>query len=227
MLWPYWTLIVEDVFHKKVFLSLNPVWNSILTIEVTKAYILISMLAPPNLLFEKESPVFGKLFVLFAVLPILEIALLINIGEQIGGWNTVAIVIFTAFVGAYLVRREGISTLMQAQQKMQTGAMPGQEMAEGLLLVIAGVLLVTPGFITDGLGFLLSFPLTRPLIAKSVMKQITVGVMNGQNQSHSAGFHYHSQTQNQSQWQQARTDEDVIEGEYVNQDDVGNNKRLD
>jgi len=174
--------------------------------------------------------VFGKLFILFAVLPILEIALLINIGEQIGGWNTVAIVIFTAFVGAYLVRREGISTLMQAQQKMQTGAMPGQEMAEGLLLVIAGVLLVTPGFITDGLGFLLSFPLTRPLIAKSVMKQITVGVMNGQNQSHNAGFHYHSshsQTKNQSQWQQASTDEDVIEGEYVNQEEAEKNKRSD
>lgn len=171
---------------------------------------------------------FGKLFILFAVLPIIEIALLVNVGEQIGGWNTVAIVIFTAFVGAYMVRREGISTLMQAQQKMQAGAMPGQEMAEGLLLVIAGVLLVTPGFITDGLGFLLSFPLTRPLIAKSVMKQITASAIKGQTQGQTSGFYYQSNQQTpHSQWQNTANQDDVIEGEYVNKDEVDNNKRLD
>ncbi len=167
---------------------------------------------------------------MFAVLPIVEIALLVNIGEQIGGWNMVGIVIFTAFVGAYLVRREGLSTLMQAQQKMQAGAMPGQEMAEGLLLVIAGVLLVTPGFITDGLGFLMSFPLTRPLIAKSMMKQVTVGMMNGQNQTSHSSFQYQTsqnQAHNQAKWDPNQTGEDIIEGEFVTKDDVENNKRLD
>ena len=94
-----------------------------------------------------------KLFLLFAILPIIEIAILVNVGEQIGGWYTVAIVIITAFAGAHLVRQQGISTLMQAQQKMQAGAMPGQEMAEGLLLVIAGVLLVTPGLSQTALAF--------------------------------------------------------------------------
>lgn len=156
---------------------------------------------------------FGKLFILFAILPIIEIAVLINVGEQIGGWNTVALVIISAFIGAFLVRREGIATLTQAQQKMQTGEMPGQEMAEGLLLVIAGVLLVTPGFITDAFGLLLSFPLTRPLIAKSLMKQISVKVVTS-----------HSQF-TQSPFQQSHTnakydDGEIIEGEFVDQEKI-------
>ncbi|GAA0854777.1 FxsA family protein [Aliiglaciecola litoralis] len=155
---------------------------------------------------------FGKLFILFAILPIIEIAILVNVGEQIGGWNTVAIVILTAFIGAFLVRREGIATLMQAQQKMQTGQMPGQEMAEGLLLVIAGVLLVTPGFVTDAIGLLLSFPLTRPLIAKSLMKQMNVKVVSGQSPFQQGGFGYQQDARDRAD------NDDVIEGEYVDKD---------
>lgn len=114
---------------------------------------------------------FAKLFLLFAILPIVEIAFLINVGEILGGWNTVAIVIVTAFIGAQLVRQQGMNTLATAQKKMSMGEMPGQELAEGLLLLVAGVLLVTPGFITDGIGFLFSMPLTRPAIAKSLVRQ--------------------------------------------------------
>ena len=148
-----------------------------------------------------------KLFLLFAILPIVEIAILINVGEQIGGWYTVAIVILTAFAGAHLVRQEGLSTLMQAQQKMQAGVMPGQEMAEGLLLVIAGVLLVTPGFITDAIGFLLSLPMTRPLIAKGLMKHLPINVVNP---SFNGDFaqHQHQQTHSTNQ------SDDIIEGEF-------------
>ena len=149
----------------------------------------------------------GKLFLLFAILPIVEITVLINIGEQIGGWNTVAIVIITALAGAYLVRQQGLSTLLHAQQKMQTGNIPGQELAEGLLLVIAGVLLVTPGFITDGLGFLLCLPVTRPVIAKSLLKQLSVQVVN---QSQDGQFY--------SQ-QRPSSNDDIIEGEFEHKDD--------
>ncbi len=126
----------------------------------------------------------GKLFLLFALLPIIEIAILVNVGDLIGGWNTVGIVIFTAFVGAFLVRQQGVSTLMQAQQKMQAGQVPGQEMAEGLLLVVAGVLLVTPGFVTDGLGFLFCLPFTRPIIARALIKNFPMKVVTGQQQSY-------------------------------------------
>ncbi|MGK0381327.1 MAG: UPF0716 protein FxsA [Flavobacteriales bacterium] len=151
-----------------------------------------------------------KLFLLFAILPIIEIAILINVGEQIGGWYTVAIVIITAFAGAHLVRQQGISTLMQAQQKMQAGAMPGQEMAEGLLLVIAGVLLVTPGFITDGIGFLLSLPMTRPLIAKGLVKHLSLKVINP---SFNGNFSQHQQSPHSTS-----QSEDIIEGEFERKD---------
>ena len=159
----------------------------------------------------------GKLFLLFAILPILEIAILINVGEQIGGWNTVAIVIATAFLGAHLVRQQGLSTLMSAQQKMQSGTIPGQEMAEGLLLVISGVLLVTPGFITDIFGFLLCLPFTRPLIAKSLLKQMALKVVQTSQQGgHFTGTQY---TNYQPPNSATSEQDDVIEGEYENKDD--------
>lgn len=156
----------------------------------------------------------GKLFFLFALLPIIEISLLISVGEQIGGWNTVAIVVFTALLGSYLVRQQGLSTLLQAQKKMQQGAMPGQEVAEGLLLVIAGVMLVTPGFITDFLGFLFCLPMTRPLIAKALLTKLSVKVVSqAQNGSFDQGqqpnFRHKSNASN----------DDIIEGEFKRTDD--------
>ena len=159
-----------------------------------------------------------KLFLLFAILPIVEIAILINVGEQIGGWYTVAIVILTAFAGARLVRQQGLSTLMQAQQKMQAGTMPGQEMAEGLLLVIAGVLLVTPGFITDGIGFLLSLPMTRPLIAKGLVKHLSINMLNASFDGNFAQHHQPHHSTGQS--------EDIIEGEFERKDKPPENPAL-
>ena len=161
---------------------------------------------------------FGKLFLLFAILPIIEIALLVNVGEQIGGWNTVGLVIITAFIGAWLVRQQGLSTLIEAQRRMQTGEIPGQQMAEGLLLVVAGVLLVTPGFITDGIGFLLSMPLTRPVIARSLLKHMQVNVIRQQGQ---AGFGqtWHSHQADAQPRSPDERDSSVIEGEYVDKSD--------
>jgi UPF0716 protein FxsA len=153
--------------------------------------------------------VMGKLFLLFAILPILEITLLIQVGDVIGGWNTVAIVIVTAFLGAYLVRQQGLSTLLTAQQKMQSGSLPGQEMVEGLLLVIAGVMLVTPGFITDIFGIILCLPITRPRIAKGLLKRLVVNVVQSQT-THTNFTQAPSATQDEG---------DIIEGEYENKDD--------
>ncbi|MDU0353491.1 FxsA family protein [Paraglaciecola aquimarina] len=160
----------------------------------------------------------AKLFILFVILPILEIALLINVSDQIGGWYTLAIVVLTAFFGARLVRQEGLSTLATAQQKMQTGKMPGQEMAEGLLLVIAGVLLVTPGFITDGLGFLLSLPMTRPVIAKNILKHMTVSMVN-QNQSYQTDFNQQTRSNFDFQHKSGERTGETIEGEFEDKDE--------
>lgn len=182
---------------------------------------------------------FAKLFLLFAILPIVEIALLINVGEVVGGWNTVAIVIITAFIGAHLVKQEGIQTLTNAQNKMRAGEMPGHEMAEGVLLLVAGVLLVTPGFITDGIGFLFSMPLTRPLLAKVLVKQFGHKIVmhhsgeasfhhgGFQHESHqqskfqqqSGSFHYQSDQQPTSQSAPKKDQHAVIEGEYQRKDD--------
>lgn len=127
---------------------------------------------------------FGRLFILFAILPILEIMLLINVSDSIGGWNTFIIVLVTAFFGAYFVRKEGANTLRDVQLKMAQGQMPGKELSEGLLLLIAGVLLVTPGFITDIVGLLFTLPYTRAPIAASIVGSlIKSGSLKG-------GFHF-------------------------------------
>lgn len=151
---------------------------------------------------------FFKLFLLFAVMPIVEISLLIHVSDSIGGWNTVALVILTAFVGATLVKQQGMETLKAAQAELNQGAMPAQHIAEGLLLLIAGVLLITPGLITDAIGFAFTLPITRPLIAKWLLSKFTmVSVMGAQTQ-----FHTHQNTSNHDR-------EDIIEGEFTKKDD--------
>ena len=98
-----------------------------------------------------------KLFLLFAVMPMIEIMILLQVAENIGGWFTFSLVLITAFIGAQLVRQQGISTMLTARTKMASGTVPGQELVEGVLLLIAGVLLVTPGFVMTGLVSYLYF----------------------------------------------------------------------
>ncbi|MDF2177889.1 FxsA family protein [Aliiglaciecola sp. CAU 1673] len=120
----------------------------------------------------------GKiLFLLFVLIPIAEIALLLEVGERIGGWETIGLILLTAFIGAALVRHQGMSTLFEARRRMDMGEVPGQQMAEGMLLLIAGVLLVTPGFVTDAFGFLLVLPVTRPLLARALLSKMQLQVV--------------------------------------------------
>lgn len=163
---------------------------------------------------------FGKLFVLFAVLPILEIMLLINVSDSIGGWNTFAIVLLTAFFGAYFVRREGMHTLASVQHKLATGEMPGKEMSEGLLLLVAGVLLVTPGFITDCLGLLFTLPLTRGPIAKyMVVNVLKSGHINAQFST--GAFHQQRNPFEQNNANgSSQPNGDIIDAEYTEKSDT-------
>ena len=144
-------------------------------------------------------------------MPILEIALLIQVGEVIGGWNTVGFVLLTAFVGAYLVKREGLSTLSQAQQKMNQGVMPGDELAQGLLLLVAGVLLVTPGFVTDAIGMLFTLPPTRKLLAKQVLHKLVTSNSVHTSFTSAQGFQQPNPFQQHTNTSQ---DSDIIEGEF-------------
>lgn len=106
------------------------------------------------------------LFTLFLVVPLAEIWLLIEVGGLIGAGWTVVLVVLTAIVGAVLVRAQGMATLSRSQALLRQGELPALEMLEGVALLIAGALLLTPGFFTDTVGFgLLVPPLRRGLIA--------------------------------------------------------------
>ncbi|TYK65836.1 FxsA family protein [Colwellia echini] len=122
---------------------------------------------------------FQLLFVLFIIIPIIEITVIIHVGELIGVWPTVAIVILSAWLGAKFVRQQGIATLQSVQTKMAQGEMPSGEIVTGLMLLVSGVLLVTPGFVTDILGLSLLIPSVRAGIAKQVQKHIKVNQMAG------------------------------------------------
>lgn len=109
-----------------------------------------------------------KIFLAFTVVPVVELALLIKAGQVFGVLNTVIIVLLTAVVGAYMVRLEGINVLYRLQQSMNRGVFPGDEMVDGAMVLVAGALLLTPGFVTDLVGFAFVFPASRGLIKKGV-----------------------------------------------------------
>ena len=118
-------------------------------------------------------------FILFALIavPLVEIYLLISVGRVIGAGTTIAVVILTAVVGAWLLRIQGLSTLMRIQQSTAAGKLPAQELIEGLILLITGALLLTPGFFTDGIGFALLVP---PIRAWCAQRLLASGVYQAQ-----------------------------------------------
>ena len=93
------------------------------------------------------------IFLIFIIIPIIEIIIFINIGNIIGTWKTIFIILITALVGIFLVRRRGLSLLFNARQNMSGGKMPTEEIKGGIFLLISGLLLITPGFFTDCVGF--------------------------------------------------------------------------
>jgi UPF0716 protein FxsA len=108
---------------------------------------------------------------LFIVMPIVELYFIITVGEQIGALWTVVLVLLTAVIGVNLLRFQGMTTLARAQKNMAQGKMPAMEMMEGVALALAGVLLITPGFITDTIGFLLLTPVSRRAIIRYLMSR--------------------------------------------------------
>ena len=93
------------------------------------------------------------IFLVFIIIPIIEIAIFISIGSEIGVLNTIAIILITALVGIFLIRRQGINLLFSAQRNISQGIMPTEEIKGGIFLLISGLLLITPGFFTDCIGF--------------------------------------------------------------------------
>lgn len=104
------------------------------------------------------------LILLFTIIPVLELAVLIKVGTCIGAGNTILIVILTGVAGAYLARSQGILTLIKIQEDLNRGIMPGDKIVDGLMILCGGVMLLTPGLITDLIGFMALIPATRYLI---------------------------------------------------------------
>ena len=113
--------------------------------------------------------VIAILAILFIVLPIVELAVIIQVGQSIGVFNTIGVLLLVSVVGAWLVRREGLGVWTRFQKQVQTGIVPGREIADGVLILFAGALLVTPGFVTDILGILLLLPPVRAAVRSAAL----------------------------------------------------------
>lgn len=153
-------------------------------------------------------------FILFAALigiPLLEIAVFIQIGGLIGGWSTIGLVLLTAILGAGLLRQQGLATLNRARKELEAQQLPVQELFDGVCLLFAGAFLLTPGFVTDTIGFLLLLPVARAVLRRVLWA--TVQRHGGVNFS-TGGW----TTENGSRRQTGRDangfDETVIDGEF-------------
>ncbi len=135
---------------------------------------------------------FAYLVILFTVLPALELVLLIKVGGHIGAGNTLLLIIFTGVLGAYLARLQGFLILRKIQSELNRGAMPSAQLLDGLMILVGGIVLLTPGFVTDALGFLLLIPLTRAAIKLFVQKKFESMVRKGQVVN-APGFHQNNQ----------------------------------
>lgn len=119
---------------------------------------------------------------IFFLTPIAEMYLLITVAGYIDAWPTIILVMLTAVIGVALLKRQGLATLTRGMGRLNHGEVPAREMAEGILLAVAGALLLTPGFITDCVGFVLLFPPARMAIASVLLKRVEAQGMSG-------GFH--------------------------------------
>jgi UPF0716 protein FxsA len=141
------------------------------------------------------------IFLFFLVVPFVEIYLLLQIGGWVGVMPTVLLVVFTAVLGAWLLRQQGFSTFQRFQKSLAQGEIPAYEMIEGPILLVGGALLLTPGFFTDVLGFACLVPQARRKFAKYVIENYLINVQ--------AGSPFQQSTHKQG---------NVIEGEYKKED---------
>ena len=139
----------------------------------------------------------NTVLLLIILVPIIEIYLFIKIGSQIGAFTTISLIFITAIIGVFYARYEGLNTLKSGMSQLYKNQMPLFELMSGAALAIAALLLITPGFATDILGFLLIFPLTRKIIFKS--------------------FAY-------TRKKEVHDKEDLIEGEYEDKDNENDQK---
>ncbi len=148
------------------------------------------------------------LFLIFLMVPILEIYLLIKVGGVIGALPTIALVVLTAVIGSAMLRHQGLAVLRQAQQSMDQGTLPARALLDGVFLVIGGALLLTPGFFTDAVGFVCLVPAGRDWLVRIALQRLERMQRDGRVQVHTAGGRDDS-----------RSGPTTLEGEYRREDE--------
>ncbi len=120
-----------------------------------------------------------RLFLFFTLIPMAELYILIHIGGIIGGLNTIILVIITGFIGAYLARMEGLNTMIKVRRNLDQGHMPAEELLDAFIILVAGLVLITPGLLTDMAGLLLLWPPTRNKFKRFLRKKFDEMAANG------------------------------------------------
>ena len=121
----------------------------------------------------------AKLLLLFILVPLVELFLLIEIGRLIGTLSTLTIIVCTGILGAFLARRQGIGVLHQIRTEIANGRLPAAQLADGVIILLAGAVLITPGVLTDALGFLCLIPASRKIIKKMLWRWLERAVHDG------------------------------------------------
>ncbi len=152
---------------------------------------------------------FAFIFMLFIAVPIIEIAVLIKVGGILGFWITLLFVVLTAALGTLMLRAQSISTLQAVQARMGAGELPATQLIEGVILLVGGVFLLTPGFITDGFGFFCLIPLCRRWLANKVLSRTQTHLF-----SKKTTFSSTSTNKSSSQYNKQAPNSGVIEGEF-------------
>lgn len=142
---------------------------------------------------------FSFFLLLLVTVPVVEIYFLIQVGSVIGAFSTVLLIVFTAVLGAYLFKLQGLTTLQRVQASLSRGEIPALEMLEGVILLLSAALLLTPGFVTDVVGFICLVPVFRTRLALALLGSQFINSTTGSFQQN--------------------TDSDIIEGEFKREDD--------
>lgn len=146
------------------------------------------------------------IFLAFIIIPIAEMLLLFEVADKIGGLTTLVLVVLTAVIGIQILKQQGLATFTRANQRINSGELPAQEIIEGIFLAVGGAFLLTPGFITDTLGFMFLIGPIRRLFVRSLIKSGKLAIL----QSGSQRQFFYSQHQTRS----SSEDGSIFEGEF-------------
>ena len=119
---------------------------------------------------------FVALLLLFIVVPLVEIVVIVQVANLVGGWNAVGLLLLISIAGAALVKHEGFVVMRHLREQLDAGRAPTNELIDGALLLIGGLMMLTPGFVTDAFGLLLVFPLSRVGVRTLVRKRFAPGL---------------------------------------------------